>query len=266
MTGMLSSYRRLYLTFFDLKNGRMRARFDAVEPTGAGAMVAMLTRGRLTRDTSGLEFEIVTDPSKDPTLKGEKGDAGPAGPQGPKGDAGAPGAKGDTGTTGATGLQGATGPAGATGATGAAGPAGPQGAAGATGPQGPAGVNAFAAPIARTLTPGTAYQATDKTKPAMVTINLTSTANLTLTGGQTHAADVLVGPTAASVAPASGAPTGTAIAKYANSNTGGLSVGLALATIAGQSAMIALPAGWFFAVRVTSGTVTITSAFDQAVG
>lgn len=28
----------------------------------------------------------------------------------------------------------------------------------------------------------------------------------------------------------------------------------------------ALPAGWFFAVRVTSGNVTITSAFDQAVG
>jgi hypothetical protein len=136
--------------------------------------------------------------------------------------------------------------------------------AGATGP---AGVNAFGEPKPRTLTAGAAYQATDKTKPAIVTLNLTSTASLSLTGGQTHTADVLIGPTATSVAPPAGtAVTGTAVAKYSNSNTGAIAVGLALATIAGQSATIALPAGWYFAVRVTSGTVTIMSAFDQAVG
>jgi hypothetical protein len=134
------------------------------------------------------------------------------------------------------------------------------------GPAGPAGVNAFGAPVSRTVAPGTAYQATDKTKPAMVTLNLTSSAALTLSGGQTHTADVLIGPTAASVAPTAGAPSGAAVAKYANSNTGLLSVGLALSTIATQSATIALPAGWFFAVRVTSGAVTVASAFDQPVG
>lgn len=79
MSGMLSSYRRLYLTFFDLKNGRMRARFDTVEPTGAGALVAMLTRGKLTRDGSNLEFEIVTDPTKDPALRGLPGKDGAPG-------------------------------------------------------------------------------------------------------------------------------------------------------------------------------------------
>lgn len=240
---MLSSYRRLYLTFFDLKNGRMRARFDAVEPTGAGAVVAMLTRGRLTRDTSGIEFEIVTDPTKDPALKGAPGDAGASAYQ----IARAKG-YGGTETQWLATLKGEP------------------GGKGDPGPKGDPGVNAFAAPTARTLTTGTAYQATDKAKPAMVTINLTSTASLSLTGGQTHTADVLIGPTAASVAPASGSPTGTAIARYANSNTGGLAVGLALATIAGQSATLALPAGWYFAVRVTSGIVSITSAFDQAVG
>ena len=134
----------------------------------------------------------------------------------------------------------------------------------ATGATGPAGPSAIAAPTARTITAGTAYQASDKTKPALITINLTSSASLSISGGQTHTADVLIGSTAASVTGTN--PSGMAIAKYSNSNTGAIAVGLALATIAGQSATIALPAGWYFAVRVTSGTVTITSAFDQALG
>lgn len=71
--GMLATNRPLYLTFFDLKNGRMRVRFDTVEPTGAGAMVAMLSRGKLTRDISNVEFEIVTDPTTDTALRGTDG-------------------------------------------------------------------------------------------------------------------------------------------------------------------------------------------------
>jgi len=74
--GMLATNRPLYLTFFDLKNGRMKARFDTVEPTGAGAMVAMLSRGKLTRDTSSVEFEIVTDPTQDGALRGLPGKDG----------------------------------------------------------------------------------------------------------------------------------------------------------------------------------------------
>lgn len=104
MGGMLSTYRRMYLTFFAQDNGRMRARFDTVEPTGAGALVAMLTRGKLTRDGRQLEFEIVTDPTKDPALKGPKGDKGDPGAAstvpGPKGD---PGQNGTNGTNGADG-------------------------------------------------------------------------------------------------------------------------------------------------------------------
>lgn len=87
--GMLSSYRRLYLTFFAQDNGRMRAKFDVLEPTGAGAMVAMLTR-----DTHAIEFEIVTDPTKDPALRG------------PAGKDGADGKNGQNGTNGTNGDDG----------------------------------------------------------------------------------------------------------------------------------------------------------------
>lgn len=116
-------------------------------------------------------------------------------------------------------------------------------------------------PTARTVVLATAYQASAPAKAAIVTVNLTSTASLSLTGGSTNAADIVIGP-AATVA----AGTGTAIAKYANSNTGTLTIGLALSTIAAAPVTFALPAGWFFAVRQTSGMVTITSAFDQAIG
>lgn len=163
-----------------------------------------------------------------------------------KGDAGATGSTGSTGPTGAQGIQGAT---------------GSTGAAGSTGATGAAGVNAFSAPNSRSLSLATAYQATDTTKPALVTINLTSTANLSLSGGTTNSADVVIGSTNAVAG-----GTGTVISKYSNASTGTLTIGLNTNAIAATSATVALPSGWFFAVRQTAGTVTITSAFDQAVG
>lgn len=107
----------------------------------------------------------------------------------------------------------------------------------------------------------TAYQATNAAKPALVSINLTSTAALSLSGGTTNTADVVIGSTSGV---ASG--TGTVIAKYANTNTGALTIGLNLSTVSGVPVSFILPAGWYFAVRQTAGTVAITSAFDQAVG
>lgn len=156
------------------------------------------------------------------------------------------------GTPGATG---ATGPTGSDGATGGIGPTG------ATGGIGPAGVNAFSVPNTRTLSLATAYQASDPTKPATVTLNLSSTASLSLAVGTTNTADILIGST---TAVATG--TGTVIAKYSNSLTGTLVVGLALNTASASPIMFALPIGWYFAIRQTGGTVTITSAYDQAVG
>lgn len=118
-----------------------------------------------------------------------------------------------------------------------------------------------AAPTSRSLSLATAYQATDNTKPSFVTINLTSTAAISLSGGATNAADIVIGSTNGVAV-----GTGTQIGKYTNSNTGSLTIGLNLSTISGVGYSFALPAGWYFAVRQTSGTVTITSAFDQALG
>lgn len=220
-----------------------------------------------------------------PGATGATGATGAAGAQGIQGNPGAPGTPGAAGTNGADGAPGATGAAGAPGAaatisvgtvtTGAPGSsatvtnAGTSSAAtfnfsiprGNAGADGAAGVNSFGTPTTRTLSLATAYQATTTTKPTVVTINLTSTAALSLTGGTTNTADVVIGSTNAV---ASG--TGTVICRHANSNTGALTVGLALSTIQTSTCTIALPTGWYFAVRQTAGTVTITSAYDQSVG
>lgn len=116
-------------------------------------------------------------------------------------------------------------------------------------------------PNTLSLSFATAFQATNTLKPDLVTINVTSTAALSLSGGTTNSASVVIGPTSAV---ASG--TGTVIDLYSNSNTGTLTIGLGLSTISAVPLSFTLPTGWFYAIRQTSGTVTITSAFDQSLG
>lgn len=141
------------------------------------------------------------------------------------------------------------------------GPAGATGATGSTGATGPAGPSIVGYPTTRTLSLATAYQATDNTKPAVVTINISSTATLSLSGGTTNTADVVVGSTNAVAG-----GTGTAICKYVNTNTGTLTVGLNVSTVSASTCTFALPVGGYFAIRQTAGTVTISSAFDASVG
>lgn len=117
------------------------------------------------------------------------------------------------------------------------------------------------APNTRALSLATAYQATTTTKGASVNINLTSTAAISLTGGTTNAATVYMG---ATNAVATG--TGTPVCRYANSNTGALTIGLNLNTISGVPCHFDLPAGWFFGIVLGSGAVTITDAYEQAIG
>lgn len=119
----------------------------------------------------------------------------------------------------------------------------------------------ISSPNSRSLTLATAFQATDNSRAAMVTVNLTSTATLSLSGGTTNSATVVIG---ATNAVASG--TGTVINSYSNSNTGSLTIGLNLSTVSAVPVTFALPKNWFFAVLQTSGAVTITSAYDQAIG
>lgn len=114
-------------------------------------------------------------------------------------------------------------------------------------------------PTSRTLALATAYQATDPTKAALVTVNLTSTANLSLSGGTTNSADIVIGPTNAVAG-----GTGTTIAKYSNASTGTLTIGLNTNAVAATPTTFGLPSGFWFAIRQILGAVTITSAFDQA--
>ena len=198
---------------------------------------------------------------------GPSGLTGATGATGAQGPIGATGAAGPTGATGAQGPTGATGTAGAAGPTGSAGPSGPTGATGGTGPTGPTGAtgatgpSSIGAPNSRSLSLATAYQCTDNTKPCIATVNVTSTANFSLTGGTTNSATVVLGSTNAV---ASG--TGSTLGNYTNSVTGTIAVGLNLNSQSAQTYTIPVPAGWFFAVRQTAGTVSIVSAFDQALG
>jgi hypothetical protein len=129
------------------------------------------------------------------------------------------------------------------------------------GKDGTNGTNVTGAPTSRTVSLATAYQASTTTKPAVVTVNLTSSAGISLSGGTTNTAAVMIG---ATNGVAGG--TGTTICNYSNSNTGTLTIGLNLNTIYGGTCSFILPTGWYFAVRQTAGTVTITSVFDQVMG
>lgn len=120
---------------------------------------------------------------------------------------------------------------------------------------------AFGSPNSRSISLGMAYQATTSTKPAVVTVNLSSTAGLTLTAGATNTADIVIGPTNGVAG-----GTGTVIGRYSNSLTGTLVVGLAVNTAAASPITFALPTGWFWAIRQTSGTITIVSCYDQSLG
>lgn len=122
----------------------------------------------------------------------------------------------------------------------------------------------FSVGAPNTISPslGTAYQASTPSKAAEVTINLTSTAALTLGGGSVFEADIVIG---ASAAVASG--TGTVIGKYKNSLTGSLVVGVAINNAQTTMHKFTLPAGWYFAIRQITGTgISVVSAFDQTLG
>lgn len=115
-------------------------------------------------------------------------------------------------------------------------------------------------PAPVTVLLATAYQALDPTRPAVININMNSVAALTLGGGTTNTADILIGATSAVAA-----GTGTIIGKYRNTLTGTLVIGVAINSDASSQIQFLLPIGWFYAVRQTSGTVSIISTFDQSV-
>lgn len=162
------------------------------------------------------------------------------------------GPPGEIGLSGADGAQGLQGNDGLTGLQGAIGPAGPAVISGPTPRIGP-----------NIISIGVPAQALNVDKPAMITLNLASTATLSLLGGINNIGEVRIGPAAAGLA--TGA-SGTVVANYRNGLTGSVVLGISMQNDAQGAVSVALPAGWFLCVRQMGGTITIVSAFDQQVG
>lgn len=137
---------------------------------------------------------------------------------------------------------------------------GPNGSETTCGPPVPATWN-FSAPTSRTISLATAYQCSNTAAPCVITVNLQSTAAISLSGGTTNTANALVGSTNGV---ASG--TGTIQCIHGNSNTGTLTIGLNLNTISTTQCTLPIPIGYYFAVRQIAGTVTITSTFENTAG
>lgn len=218
---------------------------------GAGFMVS--NGSAWVSDQGPAGSTGATGPQGIQGIQGVQGNAGATGSTGPQGSIGNTGAQGLAGSTGATGSTGSTGAQGPTGATGS------QGAAGNTGATGPAGPSLISAPNTRSVSLATAYQATDTTKPAFVTVILDCTVTVGIGSPQANTVELIIGSTNAV---ASG--TGT----LADSFRSDLSVTLiSLGWTGRQSIRAQLPVNWYFAVRRTAGTgCTISSAIDQGLG
>lgn len=123
-------------------------------------------------------------------------------------------------------------------------------------------LNYPAAPSARTVAFGTAYQATDKTKAALISVMVETIYSVTLAGTQTDTVELRIGPDATTVANGTG---GTAIATFKTSLTG-IAVTIGLANTQRNQLAALIPPNWYFAVRRVAGTTaTIQGAFDQAL-
>lgn len=117
----------------------------------------------------------------------------------------------------------------------------------------------YSLPAARTVAVTTSYQATDPTKPAIISISPQCTAAMTISGGSTCSLDLRVHSTTATCS------NGTVTATWTNGNTGTLTIGLALNQLVGSPYSLNLPISGRFILCATSGTWTIQAA-EQSVG
>lgn len=118
------------------------------------------------------------------------------------------------------------------------------------------------APSARTVVFGTAYQATDKTKTALISVMVETIYTVTLAGTQSDTVELRVGPDAATVANGTG---GTAIATFKSSLTG-IAVSIGMSNTQRNQLSALIPPNWYFCLRrVTGTTATVQGAFDQAL-
>lgn len=123
---------------------------------------------------------------------------------------------------------------------------------------GAVGPAAIGAPVSRTLSFATAYQASTPAKPALVSIIVDLTLSISV-GSTSNICELWMGPTTAVTG-----GTGTLADTYRSD----LSVTLITLAFEGrQKVQAALPANYYFSLNRTVGTgITIVSAFDQTLG
>lgn len=103
---------------------------------------------------------------------------------------------------------------------------------------------------------GTAYQAADPTKPALISIMTRATYSITVAATYTDTVELRIGPDAASAANATAGSIKVAEAIFGITGIA-LAVGMGLDQ---ENQLVAtLPIGWYFAVRRTNGTRAIIS-------
>lgn len=133
----------------------------------------------------------------------------------------------------------------------------PQGNVGIAGP------TTIGSPNARTPAFGTAYQATDNTKPSFISAMIDTAYTVTVASTVSDTVELRIGPVQATVANGTG---GFVAATFRASVTGiALVIGLGI----GQRNQLTslLPTGWWWSIRRVAGTTaTITSATDQSLG
>jgi|GEM_PF-4409557 len=91
----LNEYRRIYLTLSDNKDGRIRLRASHSRPPRGAYMIALMSAGMTI--APNMTVMLVSDPTKDPALRG------PAGKDGTNGRDGINGTNGTNGKDGAPG-------------------------------------------------------------------------------------------------------------------------------------------------------------------
>lgn len=131
----------------------------------------------------------------------------------------------------------------------------------------PAGANGISytpqTPVARNISPATAYQHTDTTKPYKVVVNARATQTVTVAGLVSDKVELRIGPTAAAVA--AGGTGGFSVGIWESGITG-IALMVGAAVLDGGQVSGDVPAGWYFSVnRLTGTNASIVSCFTQSL-
>ena len=120
--------------------------------------------------------------------------------------------------------------------------------------------NTPGAPAALSPTFGTAYQAANPAKAALISVMVETAYTITVAGTQSDTVELRIGPVQATVANGTG---GTAVATFKTSLTG-IALTIGLANVQRNQLSALLPPGWFYALRRVAGTTaTVQGAFEQ---